>query len=89
MAGIGTYAGRGARAWLLAIVRNACFAWLAKNRPRSLMLVGDMAEGWTQLAGAGDEPGATPEAELMRQADTARDRTARWTACRCRFARCW
>src|SRR6185369_10357660 len=71
LAGIDSYAGRGARAWLLTIVRNACFAWLAKNRPRSLMLVGDMAE-MDELAGPGDaQAGASPEADLLRQADTA------------------
>jgi RNA polymerase sigma-70 factor (ECF subfamily) len=70
LAGIDGYAGRGARPWLLTIVRNACFAWLAKNRPKSLVLVGDPAE-MDELAGAAEQPGATPEAELLRQADTA------------------
>ncbi len=70
LSGIGSYAGRGARPWLLAIVRNACFQWLAKNRPRSLVLVGDMAEV-EDAAGerALDEP--EQEVELMRQADAA------------------
>jgi RNA polymerase sigma-70 factor (ECF subfamily) len=70
LAGIDGYAGRGARAWLLAIVRNACFAWLAKNRPKSLVLVGEASE-MDELAGPGDQPDATPEAELLRQADAA------------------
>ena len=35
---------RNARAWLLAIVRNACLQWLARNRPRSVGAVGDLAE---------------------------------------------
>jgi RNA polymerase sigma factor (sigma-70 family) len=76
LAGIDSYAGRGARAWLLTIVRNACFAWLAKNRPRSLMLVGDMAEV-DELAGADEQQAsASPEADLLRQADTALVRKA-------------
>jgi RNA polymerase sigma-70 factor (ECF subfamily) len=76
LAGMDSYAGRGARAWLLTIVRNACFAWLAKNRPRSLMLVGDMAE-MDELAGAGDaQANASPEADLLRQADSALVRKA-------------
>jgi RNA polymerase sigma factor (sigma-70 family) len=76
LAGMDSYGGRGARAWLLTIVRNACFAWLAKNRPRSLMLVGDMAE-LDELAGSGDaQAGASPEADLLRQADTALVRRA-------------
>ena len=29
----GGYRGGDARAWLLAIVRNSCFTWLAANRP--------------------------------------------------------
>src|SRR5438477_13070538 len=41
LAGIDTYAGGSARAWLLAIVRNTCFTWLAKHRPKSLVLAGD------------------------------------------------
>ena len=68
LAGIDGYAGRGARPWLLAIVRNACFAWLAKNRPKSLVLAGDMA-GVDDLAGVGDQTDQTPEAELLRRAD--------------------
>src|SRR6266446_846037 len=30
--------GGDARAWLLQIVRNACYSWLEKNRPRELMV---------------------------------------------------
>src|SRR5262245_30984593 len=73
LAGIDGYAGRGARAWLLTIVRNASFQWLAKNRPKGLVLAGDAAEV-EDLAGSGDEnerANQTPEAELLRQADTA------------------
>src|SRR5437879_4031847 len=44
LAGIETYAGGSARAWLLAIVRNTCFTWLAKHRPKSLVLAGDRSE---------------------------------------------
>ena len=29
------------RAWLLTIVRNAAFSWLAKNRPKAVVLTGD------------------------------------------------
>ncbi len=35
-----SYDGRNARAWLLSIVRNACFSWLAKNRPKDVVFVG-------------------------------------------------
>jgi RNA polymerase sigma factor (sigma-70 family) len=30
--------GGDARAWLLQIVRNTCYSWLEKNRPRELMV---------------------------------------------------
>jgi RNA polymerase sigma-70 factor, ECF subfamily len=30
--------GGDARAWLLQIVRNTCYSWLGKNRPRELMV---------------------------------------------------
>ncbi|MDW6021391.1 sigma-70 family RNA polymerase sigma factor [Mesorhizobium sp. BAC0120] len=69
LAGIDGYSGRGARAWLLAIVRNSCFAWLAKNRPKSLVLVGDLA-AVDEIGQSDDaEPALTPEAELIRKAD--------------------
>jgi RNA polymerase sigma factor (sigma-70 family) len=29
------------RAWLLTIVRNTAFSWLAKNRPKAVVLTGD------------------------------------------------
>jgi RNA polymerase sigma-70 factor (ECF subfamily) len=29
------------RAWLLSIVRNACFTWLRRNRPRDMVALGD------------------------------------------------
>jgi RNA polymerase sigma factor (sigma-70 family) len=66
LAGIGTYAGGSARAWLLTIVRNAAFTWLARNRPRDLVLVADPAE----VVPAASEPQAeSPEASLIAKAD--------------------
>jgi RNA polymerase sigma factor (sigma-70 family) len=71
LAGIDTYAGGNPRAWLLAIVRNTCFTWLAKHRPKSLVLAGDALAasemGKAELL-AGDEP--TPEAQLIAKADS-------------------
>ena len=32
------FQGGDARAWLLQIVRNTCYSWLEKNRPRELMV---------------------------------------------------
>src|SRR5262245_11264984 len=70
LAGIETYAGGSARAWLLAIVRNTCFTWLAKHRPKSLVLAGD-AEALAEMEELGSERGAepTPEAQLSASAE--------------------
>ncbi len=60
---IDSYQGRGARAWLLSIVRNTCFTWLAKNRPDS---ANDQAEFEDAEA---DQP--SPEAALIEKAERA------------------
>jgi RNA polymerase sigma-70 factor (ECF subfamily) len=72
LAGIGTYAGGNARAWLLAIVRNTAFTWLARNRPRDLVLVADPAElAVCDTASPDGSSIETPEAALIAKADTA------------------
>ncbi|MEP9399007.1 sigma-70 family RNA polymerase sigma factor [Mesorhizobium sp. KR2-14] len=63
------------RAWLLAIVRNTAFTWMAKNRRKGLLVLGDQNE-LDRLAETGegdfsDPPALTPEAELIRKADAA------------------
>lgn len=72
--GIDTFEGSNARAWLLAIVRNTTFSWLAKHRPKALVMVGGLAEidetTYSAEAGSGPIPD-TPEAALIRRADTA------------------
>jgi RNA polymerase sigma factor (sigma-70 family) len=70
LAGIGNYDGRNARAWVLTIVRNTSFTWLAKHRSKTLVMVGDMSAIDEASQGTG-EPGPTPEAELIRKADAA------------------
>ena len=71
-AGIGSYQGGNARAWLLAIVRNASYTWLARNRSRTLVGVGDigdledLAPPSNPAAGEGN-----PEAALIARADSA------------------
>src|SRR5258705_13414138 len=62
--GIDGFEGGNARAWLLAIVRNTCFTWLARHRPKALLLTGDpeMIE-----AAAGTQ--ASPEAERLARPD--------------------
>lgn len=59
-----------ARAWLLAIVRNTAFSWLAKNRPKSVVLTDDAA---FLEAAAANGPGGSPDPEeaLIAAADEA------------------
>jgi len=68
------------RAWLLAIVRNAAFTWMARNRPKAVLVLGDDAEmerlAEAQNAMRADMPELTPEAELIRKADAAAVRQA-------------
>lgn len=40
--GLDRYAGGNARAWLLAITRNAAFTWLARNRSKALVISEDI-----------------------------------------------
>jgi len=58
------------RAWLLGIVRNTAFTWLAKNRPKALLVTDDVSIFET-AASAGE---ASPNAEeaLIAAADEAR-----------------
>jgi RNA polymerase sigma-70 factor (ECF subfamily) len=59
--------GGDARAWLLQIVRNTCYSWVEKNRPRELMIEFD-----EELH---PRPGATPESIAI--ADEDRERLSR------------
>ncbi|MEW6437636.1 MAG: sigma-70 family RNA polymerase sigma factor [Pseudomonadota bacterium] len=68
---INSYEGRGPRAWLLSIVRNTCFTWLAKNRPHEIVLVGSAAEMDGTELGLHEDPALDPEADMIRRADTA------------------
>jgi RNA polymerase sigma-70 factor (ECF subfamily) len=59
-----------AKPWLLTIVRNAAFSWLAKNRPKAVTSTGD----WDALEAAATlaTPGAPdPEQALIAAADEA------------------
>jgi RNA polymerase sigma-70 factor (ECF subfamily) len=69
-AGIAGYAGGNARAWLLAIVRNASYSWMARNRPRGVVAVGDLAD-LDDVALPPDSDADSPEAALIAKADTA------------------
>jgi RNA polymerase sigma factor (sigma-70 family) len=63
--GLDRYAGGNARAWLLAITRNTTFTWLARNRPKALVITEDIEN----LIPADDA--ATPEDAVIAKADAA------------------
>lgn len=66
------YRGGNARAWLLVIVRNTAFNWLARQRSSSLVMVGDLADVDDVASEASATDAAqrsTPESELIRGAD--------------------
>ena len=69
---IAGYQGGSARAWLLAIVRNTAFTWLARQRSSALVMVGDLAD-IDDISQSGSpasaQPQPTPESELIRRAD--------------------
>jgi len=59
------------RAWLLAIVRNTAFTWLAKNRPKSVVVTDDDAvfeKASLEMIDRSQE--MTPEAVLIAKADS-------------------
>jgi RNA polymerase sigma-70 factor (ECF subfamily) len=58
------FSGERPRPWLLAIVRNTCATWVARNRPRHLVLVGDAAEA---AENAPAPAAASPEAETVQR----------------------
>ena len=80
--GIGRFAGVNPRAWVLSIVRNTTYSWLAKNRPAALVLTGDLdvpeRDRIAPSAAEGGEPADTPETLLIAkiEAEEARQRLA-------------
>jgi RNA polymerase sigma-70 factor, ECF subfamily len=61
------------RAWLLAIVRNTAFTWLAKNRSKDLIMTDDIQvfeqAARDRTAGPADP---SPEAAVIAKSDAAR-----------------
>jgi len=63
---MGSFRGDNARAWLLQIVRHACFSWLKENRPAERLALDDSDESLQDIAApATDEPHSV----AMRKAD--------------------
>ena len=57
------------RAWVLTIVRNTTFSWLAKNRPKAVVLIGDPQLFETATTYRDSTP--DPEEALIARADKA------------------
>lgn len=58
------------KAWLLAIVRNTAFTWLAKNRPKNLLVTDDEQLFEKAEAHLFSEPrGGSVETDLIEKAD--------------------
>jgi RNA polymerase sigma-70 factor, ECF subfamily len=62
--------GDDARVWLLAIVRNACFDWMARNRRKEMVAVGDFEELIDTTYPANDEV-TNPLAILVEKSNAA------------------
>jgi len=69
-AGIAGFAGGNPRAWLLTIVRNASYTWMARNRPRGVVAVGDLAD-LDDVSPPPDNDADSPEAALIAKANSA------------------
>ena len=74
LAGIGSLRDGHPRAWLLAIVRNTAYTWLAKNRSKKLIVTDD--ERVFEQAGQADGGVPSPEAAVIARADAQRLREA-------------
>jgi RNA polymerase sigma-70 factor (ECF subfamily) len=69
MSGVSKFRGHNPRAWLIAIVRNTAFTWMARNRPKDLALTDDLE---SVERDSSDAPrAASPEAEVIARADAA------------------
>ncbi len=72
--GISGYSGGNGRAWTLAIVRNAAYDWLRKNRPAAIVPVDDLesAERLSPRDHAAAAQPVDPETALIARADELR-----------------
>src|SRR5579863_5312096 len=59
------------RAWLMTIVRNTTFTWLAKNRPKTVLLTDDAQLLETAAAQGPAESAPNPEEALIAAANEA------------------
>ena len=66
----GGFHGGNARAWLLTIVRHACYDWLRRNRPS------EVSAPFEEEVHSPVDPSPTPEDLVMKQTDRRRLREA-------------
>ncbi len=59
----GGFHGTDGRAWLLTVVRNTCYTWLERNRPRQPVTAFNEDEH------GGTDPGASPPSLALRNED--------------------
>ena len=60
------FSGGNPRAWVLTIVRNTSYSWLAKNRPKDVVLSDDLEQDdRAQIEQAGTDEMQTPETALI------------------------
>jgi RNA polymerase sigma factor (sigma-70 family) len=71
------FSGGDPRAWVLTIVRNTSYSWLAKNRPKTLVLSEDLDQRARERIeqAATDEP-QTPETALIAKLEAQQVRKA-------------
>jgi RNA polymerase sigma factor (sigma-70 family) len=74
--GIGKFANVNARAWVLTIVRNTAYGWLAKNRPAALVYVGDLTAVESNHAASFNSGINTTETALIARTNSVRLRKA-------------
>ena len=68
------FSGGDARAWVLTIVRNTSYSWLAKNRPKVLVLSEDLDQRTRETIEQEDPQ--TPETALIAKLDAQQVRKA-------------
>ena len=68
------FSGGNARAWVLTIVRNTSYSWLAKNRPKTLVLGEDLDQRTRETIEQEDPQ--TPETALIAKLDAQQVRKA-------------
>jgi RNA polymerase sigma-70 factor, ECF subfamily len=75
--GIRGFGGGDPRAWVLSIVRNTSYSWLAKNRPSALVLAEDLDQtARDRIDQSADITMRTPEAALIAKVEVEEIRKA-------------